>query len=63
MLRDFTFSNGIVVPSGYTVAAALSGTHYDDVSIHAMIQDSALTQNRRRITRTLMNLTASDSPG
>ncbi|KAF9468817.1 cytochrome P450 [Collybia nuda] len=32
MLKDFTFSNGTVIPAGYNIAAALAATHLDDAN-------------------------------
>jgi cytochrome P450 len=30
-LKDFTFSNGLTIPAGYTVAVASGGIHADPV--------------------------------
>lgn len=31
-LQDFTFSNGLTIPTGYTVAISTVGVHTDPVS-------------------------------
>lgn len=31
-LKDFTFSNGLIIPAGYTVATSSAGVHFDPVS-------------------------------
>jgi hypothetical protein len=48
-LKDFTFSDGTVVPAGYTVAVALAATHLDDVSAQVKTRNKWADTDSRQI--------------
>ena len=63
--KDFTFSNGLTIPAGYTVAAASEGIHTDPVSrsfAHEIVNlGHILIGDFRKYMKTLIYSKASDS--